>query len=96
MKNPLNSAWPYFQHSVIITLVSTALVLLLALPCAYALSIAPVLFGDGPSSMLPHAIMHASETTTNDAFFIHGPPQRTFTASMMPSRGATRGAGLAI
>ena len=41
-RSALDSALPYFTHSVIITLVSTALVLLLALPCAYALSIAPV------------------------------------------------------
>src|SRR5207342_2240233 len=39
----LRTAWPYVEHSVIITLVSTTLVLVLALPCAYALSIAPVL-----------------------------------------------------
>jgi sorbitol/mannitol transport system permease protein len=41
-REALSSAWPYFQHSVIITVVSTTLVLLLALPAAYALSIAPV------------------------------------------------------
>jgi len=38
----LSSARPYVEHSVIITVVSTALVIALALPTAYTLSIAPV------------------------------------------------------
>jgi sorbitol/mannitol transport system permease protein len=38
----LSKAGPFLQHSVIITFVSTALVLVLALPAAYALSISPV------------------------------------------------------
>jgi sorbitol/mannitol transport system permease protein len=38
----LSKGQPYFQHSIIIVALSTALVLLLALPAAYALSIAPV------------------------------------------------------
>ncbi len=38
----LSKAGPYLTHSIIITLVSTLVVLVLALPAAYALSIAPV------------------------------------------------------
>jgi sorbitol/mannitol transport system permease protein len=38
----ISKAGPYLQHSVIVTFVSTLLVLVLALPAAYALSIAPV------------------------------------------------------
>jgi sorbitol/mannitol transport system permease protein len=38
----LNGLPSYLEHSVIITLVSTALVIILALPAAYALSIRPV------------------------------------------------------
>jgi polyol transport system permease protein len=38
----LSDGVPYFEHSIIIVVVSTALVLLLGLPAAYALSIAPV------------------------------------------------------
>jgi sorbitol/mannitol transport system permease protein len=38
----LSKAGPYLTHSVIITLTSTLIVLALALPAAYALSIAPV------------------------------------------------------
>jgi sorbitol/mannitol transport system permease protein len=38
----LNGLPPYLEHSVIITVVSTLLVIILALPAAYALSIRPV------------------------------------------------------
>jgi sorbitol/mannitol transport system permease protein len=38
----LNGLPSYLEHSVIVTLVSTALVIILALPAAYALSIRPV------------------------------------------------------
>ena len=38
----ISDAGPFVQHSVIITVVSTALAIGLALPAAYALSIAPV------------------------------------------------------
>jgi sorbitol/mannitol transport system permease protein len=38
----MHTARPYVEHSVIVTVVSTLLVLALALPAAYALSIAPV------------------------------------------------------
>jgi sorbitol/mannitol transport system permease protein len=41
-QNALSSAGPYFWHSIVVTVVSTALVICLALPAAYALSIAPV------------------------------------------------------
>jgi sorbitol/mannitol transport system permease protein len=39
----LNGLAPYLEHSVLITVLSTLVVLLLALPAAYALSIRPVL-----------------------------------------------------
>jgi sorbitol/mannitol transport system permease protein len=38
----LNGLKPYLEHSILITLLSTAIVLLLAFPAAYALAIAPV------------------------------------------------------
>jgi sorbitol/mannitol transport system permease protein len=38
----ISKARPFLEHSLIITFVSTALVLVLALPASYALSIAPV------------------------------------------------------
>ena len=38
----LNSLPPYLEHSVLITVLSTLIVLILALPAAYALSIRPV------------------------------------------------------
>jgi sorbitol/mannitol transport system permease protein len=38
----LNGLRPYLEHSILITLLSTAIVLLLAFPAAYALAIAPV------------------------------------------------------
>jgi sorbitol/mannitol transport system permease protein len=41
-QSAISKAGPYLIHSVIITVVSTLIVLALALPCAYALSIAPV------------------------------------------------------
>ena len=41
-QSAISKASPYLVHSVIITVVSTLIVLALALPCAYALSIAPV------------------------------------------------------
>jgi len=41
-QSALSKAGPYLTHSVIIVVVSTLIVLVLALPAAYALSIAPV------------------------------------------------------
>jgi sorbitol/mannitol transport system permease protein len=41
-QSALSKAGPYLTHSVIITLTSTLIVLALALPAAYALSVAPV------------------------------------------------------
>jgi sorbitol/mannitol transport system permease protein len=38
----LNGLRPYLEHSILITLLSTAIVILLAFPAAYALAIAPV------------------------------------------------------
>jgi sorbitol/mannitol transport system permease protein len=38
----LNGLRPYLEHSIVITLLSTAIVVLLAFPAAYALAIAPV------------------------------------------------------